>query len=207
MTDCYEVLGEVRRPWVHAEALKERFLRLSAEAHPDRFHAAGEAGREEAGRRYTEINSAYQILSEPRQRLLHLIELETGGRPKDIQRIPPGTMDLFVEIGQACQSADAFLARRASVTSPMLKVALFREGIGWVETFKGLQAKVTARETAWQGELRELNGAWEQALPAGHAGRAAGLPMVRLEEIYRGLSYGSRWTGQIQERLVQLATF
>ena len=36
MTDCFALLGEPRCPWLDAEALKSRFLVLSAEAHPDR---------------------------------------------------------------------------------------------------------------------------------------------------------------------------
>jgi hypothetical protein len=32
------------------------------------------------------------------------------------------------------------------------------------------------------------------------------LPLERLEQIYRAMSYVSRWMAQIQERVVQLAT-
>lgn len=205
MTDCFSLLGEPRRPWVDVGQLRERFLRMSAESHPDRFHGAAGGEAEDAVARYTGINSAHQVLQDPRQRLLHLLELECGARPKDIQRIPPGTMDLFVEIGQGCREADAFLARRAAVTSPMLKVALFREGLEWVERFKALQGRVQARAQELDGLLRALNPAWEQAPGVGSPERASSLPLDRLEEIYRSYSYVVRWTEQIQERLVQLA--
>ena len=206
MTDCFSVLGEARRPWLDVDALKERFVRLSAEAHPDRVHGRGEDERAEVARRYTDLNSAHQVLQEPRQRLLHLIELETGARPRDIQRIPAGTMDLFVEIGQACRDADSFLGRRAQVTSPMLKVALFREGLEWVERLKALQGRVQARGRELDAVLRELNAVWEKAPAGAGPDRLAALPIDRLEEVYRSYSYVARWTEQIQERLVQLAS-
>lgn len=203
--DCFALLGEPRRPWVDVDALKTRFLRLSAEVHPDRVHDAPEAVRTEAGRRYTEVNSAYQVVRDPRQRLLHLLELEGGARPKDIQRIPPGTMELFVEIGQACREVDAFLARRRSVASPMLRVRLFQEGLEWTGRLQALQGRLQDGRAVIDGELRGLNAAWEAAAPVGADGRGAGLPLGRLEDHYRSLSYLARWTEQIQERLVQLA--
>lgn len=207
MSDPFEPLGERPRPWLDVEALKERFGRLSKDLHPDRFHAAGEGERAEASRRYADLNTAFQVLRDPRQRLLHLIERETGQRPRDIQRIPPGTMDLFVEVGQTCRDVDEFLARRGAVTSPMLKVKLFREGMEWVERLKALSGRVRQREEALGGELRGMNAAWETAEAEGLSGEARRerLRLGRLEEVYRVLSYVSRWTEQIEERLVRLA--
>ena len=40
MTDAFALLSEPRRPWLDAEALKARFLPLSAAVHPDRVHSA-----------------------------------------------------------------------------------------------------------------------------------------------------------------------
>jgi hypothetical protein len=49
MTDCFDLLGEPRRPWLDAEALKSRFLLLSAEAHPDRVHGGTDEAKAAAG--------------------------------------------------------------------------------------------------------------------------------------------------------------
>ncbi|MBX3744388.1 MAG: J domain-containing protein [Verrucomicrobiae bacterium] len=203
--DAYAVLGESRRPWLDADALKARYLALSAASHPDRFHGAPETERLEAGRRAMEINAAHGILSEPRARLLHLLELETGRRPADIQRIPPGTMDLFVEVGQCCRDVDGFLTERDAVTSPVLKVRMFERGMEWVERLRALQETVRAKGAGLEEELRGMNAAWEGAPAEGASGRAGCLPLGRLEEIYRVLSYVARWTEQIQERVVRLA--
>lgn len=206
MTDPFATLAEPRRPAPDLEELKSRFLRLSAEAHPDRFHGAAETERREAERHYADLNAAYQALREPRSRLLHLLELESGARPRDVQRIPPGTMELFVEVGQTCRDVDAYLARRGAVTSPMLKVQLFQQGLEWGAKLKALQERVHARAASLEEELAGMNAVWAAAPSVGSPERAGRLPLARLEEVYRVLSYVARWTEQIQERVVQLAS-
>ena len=56
-------------PALDAAALKERFARATAEAHPDKFQQAPEPERLAAEARYAELNRAYQTLADPRQRL------------------------------------------------------------------------------------------------------------------------------------------
>ena len=205
MSDYFALLDEPRRPWLDPAALKARFFQRSTAVHPDRFHNAPEAEKSRAGQCYAELNAAYQCLSEPKDRLQHLLTLELGAKPKDMQRIPPGTMDLFMEVGQLCRDADAFLAQRAGVTSPLLKVQFFQRGMEWTDKLNALQQTVNAKRDALGAELQSMNGAWETAPAAGLPERAAALPLERLEQIYRVFSYVSRWTEQIQERTVQLA--
>ncbi len=81
-------------PALDADALKDQFAKLTAAQHPDKFSSAGEAERAEADTRYAATNRAYQTLIDPRARLLALYELTKGEKPRDVQRIPPGTMDL-----------------------------------------------------------------------------------------------------------------
>ncbi len=205
MTDAFAILSEPRRPWLDADVLKARFLPLATAVHPDRVHAASEAEKAAAAERYAALNSAFNILREPRERLLHLLELEAGAKPGDIQRIPPGTMDLFVEVGQTCRDADAFLAKKSTATSPMLKLRLMQEGLEWADTLQGLQNRVNARRDELTAELRAMNAAWDAAPPVGSLDRASALPLERLEQIYRAVSYVARWTEQLSERVVQLA--
>jgi curved DNA-binding protein CbpA len=206
MTDCFDLLGEPRRPWLDAEALKSRFLLLSAEAHPDRVHGGTDEAKAAANDRSAELNAAFNTLREPRDRLFHLLELELGARPRDIQRIPPGTMDLFVEIGQTCRDVDTFLSVPAPEDLPaMLRLQRLRTQLGWSDRLMTLQGKVNARRDALDLELRELNAAWEKAPEAPADSRRAALPLERLEELSRSTSYVTRWTAQIQERLSQLA--
>ncbi len=203
--DCFALLEVPRRPWVDTDALKGGFLARSTTVHPDRFHGADEATRAAAGNAYSELNTAYQTLREPRERLLHLIELETGSKPRDIQRIPPGTMDLFVEVGQACREGDEFLKEKATAVSPMLKLRLLQAGLEWMDRFQALQARVNGRRDELDAEMKSMNAAWENAPAPGDPSRLGALPIERLETVYRSMSYISRWTGQIQERVVRLA--
>lgn len=62
MTDAFALLGEERRPWLDPEVLKQRFHEMSGPLHPDRHHGAPEGEREDAGKRYAELNAAYSVL-------------------------------------------------------------------------------------------------------------------------------------------------
>src|ERR1700677_335175 len=99
-------------PGLDVATLKERFARDTAGTHPDKFAQSAESERLAAEARYTALNQAYQTLIDPRARLLALYELTKGEKPRDIQRIPPGTMDLFKEVGEMCRELDGFLERK-----------------------------------------------------------------------------------------------
>jgi DnaJ-domain-containing protein 1 len=197
MTDFFALLNEARRPWIDPDALKQKFLALSTAVHPDRVHHAAEAERHAAHQRYTELNTAYNCLREPKERLRHLLELERGAKPQDIERIPPDMADSFFEVGKLCREADSFLATKDRTTSPLLKAGMFEEGHERADKLQALQRKINARRDELLSELKAMNPAWE----AGGSART----YDRLEEIYRLLGYFGRWSEQLQERLMLLA--
>jgi DnaJ-domain-containing protein 1 len=205
MTDYFALLNEPRRPWLKLDSLKAKFFAASAEAHPDRFHTATEPEKQAAHQRYVELNTAYNVLRDPKERLRHLLELESGAKPKDVQRIPKDLADWFMDVGQLWREVDAFLSERSKVTSPLLKVGMFEQAQAWTSRLTELQSKLTARLTALTTELKQLNARWELAPSVSSPGRAAALPLERLEEMYRTVSYLTRWISQIQERIAQLA--
>ena len=43
MPDYFALLNEPRRPWLDADLLKQKFLALASDLHPDRVHNASEA--------------------------------------------------------------------------------------------------------------------------------------------------------------------
>src|SRR5487761_1906688 len=147
MSDHFALLNEPRRPWLDVDLLKQKFLALASDAHPDRVHNASQSKKAGATQRYAQLNAAYNCLAEPKLRLLHLLELELGAKPKDIQTIPAALADLFAEVAITCRNADGFLVEKTKTTSPLLQVQLFERGQDWVEKLNGLQRKLN--------ELRE----------------------------------------------------
>ena len=114
-------------------------------------------------------------------------------------------MDLFVEVGQTCREVDTFLAEKATVTSPLLKVQLFERGQEWSDQLNALQQKINLKRDELSTELRAMNLIWENAPKIESPDRIVALPLERLEQIYRVFSYIARWSEQIQERVVQLS--
>ena len=198
--DCFTLLNEPRRPWLDADLLKQKFLALATVAHPDRVHNASDSDKAEATKRYTQLNAAFNCLAEPKLRLLHLLELELGAKPKDIQTIPAALADLFAEVANSCRSADDFLAEKSKATSPLVQVQLFERGQDWVEKLNGLQRKLNELREKSSRELKALDAEW---ISADAVSRREILP--KLEELYRLFGYFNRWNNQIQERVVQIS--
>ena len=200
MFDYFALLNEPRRPWLDADLLKQKFLTLASDLHPDRVHNAGEIEKAEVTKRYAQLNAAYNCLAEPKLRLLHLLELELGAKPKDIQTIPTALADLFAEVANSCRNADGFLAEKGKATSPLVQVQLFERGQDWVEKLNGLQRKLNALCEQLTDELKSLDAQW---ISVDAVSRQELLP--KLEELYRLFGYFNRWNNQIQERVVQLS--
>jgi hypothetical protein len=198
--DYFALLNEPRRPWLDPDLLKQKFLALAADAHPDRVHNASEAEKAEVTQCYAQLNTAFNTLAEPKLRLLHLLELELGIKPKDIQTIPAALADLFAEVANDCRNADGFLAEKNQATSPLVQVQLFERGQEWVEKLNGLQRKLNELRGQLVNELKSLDARW---ISADAVSRREILP--QLEELYRLFGYFNRWNNQIQERVVQLS--
>jgi hypothetical protein len=199
MPDYFALLNEPRRPWLEPGSLKSKFLALAAETHPDKQRAGGEAEKLAANRRYAELNAAYCCLVEPKSRLLHLLELERGAKPRDIQQIPDGLAGLFAEVAAACRDADNFLKQKSRATSPLLQVQQFERSQEWVEGLRELQTKLARLNMKLVEELKSLDTSWTTRA------RERMALLNRLEELYRLFGYFNRWNSQIQERIVQLS--
>jgi len=202
MPDYFALLHVPRQPWLDVEALKERFLALSVDVHPDRVHAASETERQAANERFAELNAAYNCLREPVARLRHLLELERGTKLASIERVPAGTMELFMQVGNLCRKVDAFLKEKDSVDSPLLKARIFESGLDWMDKLNALLAVIHQKEEQLNDDLKAMPPYSDEDQAANEE---ASLPTSRIEEIYRMMSYYARWGAQIRERLVQLS--
>lgn len=196
MTDYFSLLQEPRQPWLEPHTLKEKFLALSAEVHPDRVHEASEAEKLAANHRYAELNAAYNCLREPRERLRHLLELELGRKPSDLTNVPDDLMDLFFTVGRVLRDVDVFQVEKAGVSSPLLQVQLFERGQDWIEKLGVVRRTISTRHEPLIEELKTLNLSWASTVAK---------PLERLVEIWRLLSFYDRWLAQTQERIVELS--
>lgn len=203
MVDYFALLDEPRRPWLDPAALKTRFYELSATLHPDRAHGATTPEKEQAHRRFTELNAAYQCLQDPRQRLRHLLELETEVAATQIQEVPAALMDTALEIGRLCRETDAFLKQKAASTSPLLQVEVFLQAQQRIEQLKALRRQIGARRDAWLRQLAALDERWMSHKRDGT--RQPPEIISELADLFRLLGYAQRWDAQVQERIVQLA--
>jgi len=183
-------------PALDADALKERFARATSESHPDKFAQSPDAERAAAETRYTALNQAYQTLIDPRARLLALYELTKGEKPRDVQRIPPGTMDLFKEVGELCRQLDDFLERKSATTGHLQKAALMGEELTLQDALTDLRTKLEAFGATVDMEIAALDMRW----------RAGDKDLGALEAVYRKYSYLARWRQQLEEREIALMT-
>lgn len=200
MIDYFALVSEPRRPWLEPDVLKQKFLTLSASLHPDRIHSAGAAAWAGAATSFAELNAAYTCLADPKSRLRHLLELELGAKPKDIEEIPAALADVFADVAMTCRSTDGFLAERSRGTSPLLQVQRFEHAQDWVDKLQALQQKLSGVQGQLLEELKALDGRWVNL-----AAEARHEILSNLEELYRLFGYFNRWNKQINERLVQLA--
>jgi len=199
VTDYFVLLNEPRRPWLDADMLKQKFLSFSAAAHPDKIHSANESEKQAASKGFAELNAAYNCLAVPKSRLLHLLELERGAKPGDVQQIPPALADLFAQVAAVCRDADRFLTEKAKSVSPLLQVQLFERGQEWIDKLNAMQKNLGTVHGELLAKLKLLDTQWTTGGP-----NRAGL-LGELENLYRLFSYFTRWSAQIQERVVQLS--
>lgn len=198
MEDYFAFLKQKHRPWLDIERLKGNFIEFSVANHPDKYPNATPEERQKLSENFSLYQTAYNTLTDTSSRLEHLIQILTGKPVSDIQRIPPGTMDVFMQVGQTCADVAKFIQKKESSQeqSPILKAKLFAETLDWTDKLTHLQQTIIQKQTALDEELKQISN---------NIDSGADFPIQRLEEIYRTTGYIKRWLQQIQEKLVQLA--
>jgi len=187
MTDHFALLGQERRPWLDAEAVKEAFHRRSAESHPD-VPGSGDAGY------FAELNAAYTVLRDPASRLRHLLEL-TSPEAATGQAPPPAELgDLFMRIGAMKRRLDALAAAQSAAGSPLARALLAGEEAAARRELSAVRDALDAALAAADAELRELDGRW------------AGDETAELVHLYHRLAYLGRWQAQSREAALRWET-
>jgi hypothetical protein len=149
------------------------------------------------------LNAAYQCLKEPRERVKHLLELESGTKGPQVQNIPEELMDCSLAVAQLCRQVDAFLGEKASTTSPLLQVPFFERGQEWREKADRFQHRLRQQREELLNELKSLDRQWIKR--AEKEADVRNSLLSRLGELSGLLGYFDKWLTQLRERLVQLS--
>lgn len=182
MIDCFALLGLPRRPLPDQAEVKEHYLREAARLHPDA--SAGDTEK------FRELQEAFKTVSDPSARLRHLLTLEF---PEAHLAATPMQGDLFMEVGQAVQTAREVVKRREQTHSPLAKALLAGDLAAARDRVKRVQLDVEIRQAVLQGELADLDAHWPQVEPS------------RVNRLASDLAFVNRWSAQLSEWDFQLA--
>jgi DnaJ-domain-containing protein 1 len=186
MTDFFALFGQPRQPWLEPNVLKEKHHELTRSAHPD------VRGHEIFGE-FEEINEAYRILSEPKLRIQHLLQLEGKKSSTNDRSVPSDLQELFLQIGTLCQETQRILA--ISDGSTALARSLAKSNLLQVQRQTGqLLEQLSHSYDAGLAELRSLNDIWNNKQEEA---------VHHLQQLHDRMAYLSRWIAQLKEMELQ----
>jgi curved DNA-binding protein CbpA len=187
MTDSFALLGQIRRPWLDQESLKERFHQLTAEHHPD---VSSDPGVD-----FSSIIAAYQLLRDPKTRLRHLLELEFPGKVPDSQSVPADLLDLFMRIASALSAFGKISKKLEAATAPLAIALLAGEKNAVLAEFTSILKVLGERESLLSEQLRQLDAKWPGEKES---------TIEPLAQMLQQLSYLLKWSDQIREGILRL---
>ena len=184
MEDAFAVFGISRRPLIDEPALKETYLRLAADLHPD---ASGGDDEE-----FHLVQEAYKTLRDPVTRLRHLLELVFPTFKRDGGHVPHA--ELFLRAGNAVQAARTVWQRFESNSSALAKALLSPEIAEALRQIRAASGLVQHADDELARQLEELDSRWPDVSPD---------ELSALATAYR---YVSRWKAQLSEWEFQLSS-
>lgn len=115
--DPFAILGVPQQFAVDEQALRQAFLKASAQQHPDRFVDPIEQA--EAVEQMSELTDAHRVLRDPELRARALLRLSGLELPADKDKLPPAllmeVMDVREELEDAIESNNALELDRLRV--------------------------------------------------------------------------------------------
>lgn len=217
--DYFAIFEEKRRPWLDADALKEKFHRLTASHHPDvadrsetanksRNPAAAANGdlRENGTRDFSEINHAYQTLSDLPARLRHLLALEFPEINTRQLPISDELSELFLAISENQQALAAFFAKQSQAASPLARALLAQEQFALLETTQRLCVRVAKCEEETEQAVRDLAARWGKQEPGEpeKQAREREAQGAELAALYQSSAFLKKWSAQLREATARL---
>lgn len=144
------------------------------------------------------VNEAYRVLSNPKLRLRHLLEIEgtNTGAAASSHQIPEDIGDLFMKAAALVRDIDTNRQKRQQSTSALGK-SMLQAGVATLQS--RIEEMVKNLETCYQAtldDLRRIDKAWMT-----DSSSAAG-PLRILADRFAFLD---RWLSELRERQFQLS--
>jgi DnaJ-domain-containing protein 1 len=188
MTDFFALFNQPRGPWLEPDLVKEKYHQLTRLAHPD-------ARGHETSFTFEDVNEGYRVLSDPRLRIQHLLELEGARRVTGDRGLPEDLQRLFLRIGSLSHRTQQ-LRTRMAVGSALTLSLMEREILELRSQIEQSLGDLMHFYRDCLRELHELNDSWERE-------HASAVP--QLQSLHDRISYLSRWIAQLREMQFQLA--
>src|SRR3954470_17043283 len=126
MTDYFALLGQPRKPWLDPDKLRAKYEDLTRSDHPDRRRVDSETGLAPVD--FAAITEAFRVLSDPRLRLKHLLNLG-GYSSSSPSAVPPDLVEFFPETAAVSQDADRLVSRLSAADNALTRSVLQAEAI------------------------------------------------------------------------------
>jgi curved DNA-binding protein CbpA len=189
MRDFFVLFAQPRQPWLDANALKEKYHELTRRSHPD-------VRRDEGSKAFEEINEGYQVLSDPKQRVEHLLALEGDTLPPRDRTLPADLQEYFSQIGNLRHAIQRVFAEIGDITSA-LKISLLKNDLLRLKKqLSQILGTLTSSYDECMEELRRLNDVWKE-----NRREAIG----PLQVLHDRMAYLSRWIAQLKEIELQFS--
>ena len=184
MEDAFAVFGVSRRPLIDESALKQTYLKLAADRHPDAFEGDDEE--------FHLIQEAYKTLRDPATRLRHLLELAFPTFRREGGQMPHA--EVFLRAGSAVQAARTVWQRFENTSSALARALLSPEIAEALRQIRAASGFVQQADDDLTRQLEDLDSRWPDISPD------------ELSALATAFRFVSRWKSQLSEWEFQLSS-
>jgi curved DNA-binding protein CbpA len=197
LRDHFAALQQSCRPWVDPGQLKAVYQQLAFSEHPDRKQDERSGSKpNELAPVLAEMNEAYRVLSSPRLRLLHLLDLHATERAATAPSAIPGDLaNIFMDTASLITAIDAVLRRKEQATTTLSQSLLRPELLALQQRANSQSQKLQDAYDQTLADLRQADQIWEQ-----HRNN-----FDQLRDIAERFGFLDRWIAQLRENQFQLA--
>lgn len=186
MIDYFALFQQSRRPSLDLEKLKQTYHELARISHPDQS-----VSDESQASDFAALNEGFRILSEPKTRLRHLLELDGLATRSDT--VPNTLGEMFLETGALIQEIDS--SQQTSTSNALTKAIAHTKQIEQRRRLSDLLSKLRQLQADASDDLIELDKNWSSIKECA----------AEVSDLAARFSYLSRWIAQLEERDFRLA--